>query len=203
MNWRRGLLLAGMHLAVAIPLMVWIEADDVEHLKYFPRYSGSVEPIQIGNSQPGEFYLIDPCGMTSSGEFKPAAIVRSANLPSTIFVGWRAICPEDWTIAGMLHLSLRRPSLAVTRQLNLALGLLIPVQWFIVGGFPLIRPKRWWWEPSTFITLCTLTALVMVIIPGVREFSRIPMLLAVLAWLYWFGLLVWKTIRGGWKLATQ
>ena len=199
------MLLAGVHLAVAIPLMVWIEADDVAHFKYLPRYTKSAEPIHADSVQEGGSvaFDIDSCKMHTGAEFRPAALVRSANLPATIFVGWRSICPANWSLAGMLHISMWRPSIEGERQLNLALCLLILVQWFLVGSFPLRQPRRWWWEPGAFITLCTLVALVLVLIHVTRDFSTFPMLFAVLAWLYWFALLVWKILRGGWRLATQ
>jgi hypothetical protein len=79
----------------------------------------------------------------------------------------------------------------------------VAFQWFLVGGFPLIRPRRWWWEPGAFITLCTVAAFALVLIPGVGTLSRLPMPFALLAWLFWFGLLVWKGLRLGWRLAAR
>jgi hypothetical protein len=80
------------------------------------------------------------------------------------------------------------------------LALLIAILWFLIGGFPLVRPRHWWWEPGAFITLCTLAAFVLVLIPGIRELSPFLMLFAVLAWLFWFGLLVWKALKLAWRL---
>jgi hypothetical protein len=78
--------------------------------------------------------------------------------------------------------------------------LLIAVQWTLVGGLPLIRPRRWWLEPGAFITICAVPAFVFVLIPPVEEAALFPASFAALAWLWWFGLLVWKTVRFGWSL---
>ena len=83
-----------------------------------------------------------------------------------------------------------------------AVGLcaLVFVQWLLVGGFPLILPRRWWWEPGAMITIFTLITFAMVLIPGVREVSEFAAFFALLAWLWWFGLLVWTGLRSGWRL---
>jgi hypothetical protein len=79
----------------------------------------------------------------------------------------------------------------------------VALQWFFVGGFPLSQPKRWWWEPAAFITVCSTAAFVLVLIPGIRELSQLPALLAGLGWVYWFGLLLWKSLRSGWRLVRR
>jgi len=75
-----------------------------------------------------------------------------------------------------------------------------------VGGYPLVRPRRWWLEPGAFITACTLpAALASLLIPPawdlrfpiVDGIAMVPAVVAMLAWLWWFGLLIWKAIRFG------
>jgi hypothetical protein len=203
MNWRRGLLLAGVQLAVAVPLIVWSEAEIAEHIKTADHNTKSTEPVHADAGQEGTFFYFDPCKLHSSGEFELARIVRFANLPSATLIEWRTICADRWSLAGVLHLSNWPWSMVKERQVDSVLGLLIPIQWFLVGGFPLVQPRRWWLEPGVFITLCILGALILAMIPGIRWWSDFPILLAGFAWLYWFGLLVWKSLRSGWRLASR
>jgi hypothetical protein len=201
MNWQRGLLLAGIHLVVAGTFMVWEEAHIAQFFENhsIPHEQHFNEPGQPSEPE-GERAYIDPCKMsvTYSSQTK---IVQFANLPSAALIEWPSICPDRWSLAGLLHLSRWQPSIAGIRRFDFTFACLIPLQWFFIGGFPLVRPRRWWWESGAFITLCTLAAFVMELIPVVREFSELPMLFALLAWLWWFGLLVWKTLRSGWRLA--
>jgi len=83
------------------------------------------------------------------------------------------------------------------------LGALIALQWFLIGGFPLIHPRQWWWEPGAFITVVTAAAFVLVVVPGIRETVPFLMLFAALAWLDWFGLVAWRSFRAGWLPAMQ
>jgi hypothetical protein len=43
----------------------------------------------------------------------------------------------------------------------------------------------------------------LVLIPGIRDLSPFLMLFAVVAWLFWFCLLVWKGLRLGWWLVAR
>jgi hypothetical protein len=74
------------------------------------------------------------------------------------------------------------------------------VEWLLVGGFPLIQPRRWWLEPGEFITIFTLVVAALVTIPHEANLSGNLALISACAWLWWFGLLVWKTLQFGWKL---
>ena len=90
-------------------------------------------------------------------------------------------------------------------EVRIAAGLfaLIPIQWFFVGGIPLIQPGRWWREPGAFITLCTLGSFVLVLIFTTGPPATGPVLFAWFAWFWWFGLLVWKILRSGWRMAAR
>jgi hypothetical protein len=80
---------------------------------------------------------------------------------------------------------------------------LVALEWFLVGGFPLIHPRRWWLEPGAFITVCTLIGTALAVIPYVAHVSVVSSWIAFLAWFWWFGLLVWKLIRGTWRIVVR
>lgn len=195
MNWRRGLLLAGIHLVIAGSLIVLTERRDA---KFIPEHRQTVgaKPIDPDFAQNGEAVAFDLCGATFN--YSPQVrVVRNVNLPVVVLTGWSSVCPAPWTFAGLLHIEVLPQSMDSERRIDLVLCLVIPIQWFLLGGFPLIKPRRWWLEPGAIITICALAAFLLFLIPGLRDWSVLPGLFACLAWLYWFALLIWKGLRGG------
>jgi hypothetical protein len=202
MNWRRGLLLAGIHLVVAWILVGWQEAGD------WSSRSSNAGPkttatLRLTAWQEGEQAVpFDPCngGYVCYWVTPQYQVVSVADFPAVAISGWFLPCPPPWTLAGIL----RRGSSNVSRSEALlvaaSLCALVPLQWFLIGAFPLIRPRRWWLEPGAIITVWTVVAFVMVLIPGTRDIANFPMLVAVLGWIYWLALLVWKGFRTGWRL---
>jgi hypothetical protein len=88
------------------------------------------------------------------------------------------------------------------QKIDAGLCLFIFMQWFLVGGFPLVRSQKWWADPGAFITACAVLAGAIALIPVVDGFAKLPALIAMLAYLWWFGLLVWKTLQFGWRMTT-
>jgi hypothetical protein len=88
------------------------------------------------------------------------------------------------------------------RKIDAGLCLFIAMQWFLIGGFPLVRSRKWWADPGSFMTACAVLAGAVALIPVVDGFARLPASIAGLAWLWWFGLLVWKTFQFGWRTTT-
>jgi hypothetical protein len=86
------------------------------------------------------------------------------------------------------------------REIDACLCLFIAIQWFLVGGFPLVRTEKWRADPGSFITACAVLAGAITLIPVVDGFARLPALIAMLAWLWWFGLLTWRTLQFGWRM---
>jgi hypothetical protein len=220
MNWRRGLLLAGIHLALAVPLILMMEARNAEFLR--DRSEGAAQaqredasktpapaeqaPNQEDSAQESVTFTLDPCTMWVN--YPPQDyVVQFANLPAFVLTQWRVPCPSPWSLSGILGAGSTWPqtplSLAWQKQVDLGLALLVAIQWFFIGGFPLIRPRQWWWEPGAFITLCAVVAFVLVLIPGLGALSRLPMLFALPAWVFWFCLLVWKGLRLGWRVVAR
>ena len=85
------------------------------------------------------------------------------------------------------------------RRVDVAICLLIAAQWFLIGGLPLVQPKRGWSEPGAFITACTAIGSAIALIPVVDVFGRLPVLIAFVGWLLWAGLLIWMSIRWAWQ----
>jgi hypothetical protein len=204
MNWRRGLLLAGIHLTVAGTLLVWVESGYWRYIRSEPIRN---RPAEIETTGPDgeETISFNPCdeGGGWYGTPPQAMISGLANLPVMLLTGWHTPCsftisPLDSVIEKRFHRTRTAEIVILT-----ILCALVAVQWFLVGGFPLIQPRRWWWEPGAFITLCTLAAFAIVLIHGIAPVAKLPTYFAGLAWLWWFGLLVWKASRAGWRQVSR
>jgi hypothetical protein len=215
MNWRRGLLLAGIHLAVAIPCIVWEESGIWQRLR--ERESIPVTPPLVVQPSDGSTVYFSPCG---GWEFISAAraIVVGSSMPAVALSGWRMSCPAHWQIAGMAGETWYRRSRAVEKKAWLGLCVCLVIVWLVVGGFPLRRRDRWYEEPGGFITCCTLCSVALVALcglirlavqmwthepwsfEGMPSAAAFPSLFGMLAWYWWFGLLVWRLLQGTWRL---
>jgi hypothetical protein len=204
MNWRRGILLAGINLAVAVPLIVMLEVKDETNLREW-----GARPAQVtdGAATPeGEERTVafNPCNLWVHYS-EQQDMVWFPNLPAAILSGFQQLCPSRWTLAGRLNVgySWSSSTIPARRKVAWGFGLLVAAQWILVGSFPLSRPKRWWHEPGAFITCCAVIGFGLVLISPVEELARLPASLAALAWLWWFGLLVRECARFGWRLVAR
>lgn len=154
--------------------------------------------------QEGQIVAFDPCdgGFVDDAVNPEQRIVQFANLPAWVVTGWGEGCPARWTLAGLLHRN--RNSIAASRSefaLASILCLLISLQWLLIGGFPLVRARRWLAEPGTLITICSVAAGALVLLSwmdGYRNdewIAEFPMLIVPFAWLWWFALLSWTQLR--------
>jgi hypothetical protein len=204
MNWRRGLLLAGIHLAVAGSLIFWQDANDWHSLSVHPvrPFVGTriTEPIPNGNGMMIEF---DPCKLHWRSTSFRESVVLLANLPVSPLLGWKVTCPKKWTLAGAVESRSGGRSRSTEIVVSIGFCAMIALLWFIVGSFPLSPQVEWWWEPGAFITICTLIAFGLVVIPATQDLSCYLMVFAALAWLFWFCLLVWKWLSLSWQLAAR
>jgi hypothetical protein len=217
MNWRRGILLAGINLAVAVPLIVMLEARDVAYMReHYADHADHAPPAWIASDpvlknapsgKEGQSVGFDPCAMWGAHYPPEELIAPTANFPAMTISGWRQLCPPRWTLAGRLNVGYSWGPLPSTltawREVDWGFGLLIALQWILVGGFPLTRPNRWWAEPGAFITCCAVIGFVLVLIRPIEGLARLPASLAAFAWLWWFGLLVWKGGQLLWRLMTR
>jgi hypothetical protein len=219
MNWRRGLLLAGINLLVAIIMILMMEAEDQKHaltneeimadtaseavLK--PPEPPEPEPSQASPEQAEEAVVFSPCGMWVRYPTR-VVVVQGANLLPITLAGWEDACPPHWTLAWRLRGNRTWPPtpswMGMQRKIDAGLCLFIAIQWFLMGGFPLVRTRKWWIDPGSFITACTVLAGGIALIPVIDDLARLPASIATLAWLWWFGLLAWKTLQFGWRLTT-
>jgi hypothetical protein len=120
------------------------------------------------------------------------------------------VCPPGWTLAGRLHRIMTwqptSSSMATQRKIDAGLGLMIAMQWFLLGAFPLVRNpswRRWWGEPGSFITVCAVLAGFLALFHPVEGAARLPASLAMLVWFLWFGLLVWRILSFTWRLVVR
>jgi hypothetical protein len=219
MNWRRGLLLAGINLAVALSMILMMEARDQEYALTaegimaksaiqaapMPPETQTPKPAQANGEQVEETVTIDPCGMWVHYPAQ-VVVVQAVDMPSLALAGWEDLCPPHWSLAGRLRGRMTWPPtplwMETQREIDAGLCLFIAIQWFLVGGFPLARTQKWWADPGSFITACAALAGVIALIPVVDGFARLPASIAMLAWLWWFGLLIWRTLQLGWRMTT-
>jgi hypothetical protein len=85
------------------------------------------------------------------------------------------------------------------RRVDFALCLMIALQWVLIGGFPLRQSGRWWDEPGAFITTNNFIAAYIAIIPVIDVLARLPTLIALVGWVWWLGLILWRIGRLAWQ----
>ncbi|WP_348264554.1 hypothetical protein P8935_08475 [Telmatobacter sp. DSM 110680] len=202
MKWRRGLLLAGVHLLIATASFV---RDEVSFWHWI-RGAGlppEIPHVRLAAFQEEQFPdNVCDSGIYDSGPSPLAQVAATASLPLAVAFGWHSPCmpqiQRSWItnrMEGIFGGNTRRAEIAI--DAFLCSGVL--VQWMLVGGFPLIRPRRWWLEPSVLITLFTVLGTALTFLAHLHELFRFAMLIVALLWLWWFSLLLWIPIHKGWQ----
>jgi hypothetical protein len=202
MNWRRGILLSAIHLVIAGSIISWEEARLYKQ-EHHARADTALSLRMAAFQEEVEF---DPCNGGYVDYFTTPAerIVKTANLPAWSLVQWRTPCPRRWTLAGLIRSKAGLEPMQQDLVLALILCILVPIQWLLIGGFPLAKPNRWWAEPGATITICAAVAVVLIPVSlidrsGIGAFAvELPMLVALLAWFWLFGQLIWNALRFGW-----
>jgi|KBSSwiStaDraftv2_1062776.scaffolds.fasta_scaffold01120_16 hypothetical protein len=215
MNWRRGLMLAAINVAVALPMIVLLAAMDAQLIQDREPKSDAGETSSIASlpefsapqskearTQEEQVVAFSPCDFRARPRVQES-VVQSGNLPVAVATQWRTKCPPKWSIARMLGMNdgwlISENNLKAMRRVDVVLCLLIAVQWFLIGSFPLIRPTRWWVEPSALITLCTTIGSGIALVPVIDVFGRLAVLFAFFGWLWYFALLLWKPVQLAWQ----
>lgn len=217
MNWRRGVLLAGLNLAAALTMIVVLDVREIRENKsqntipdagVVLRQAGPDNPlsaklVRVQDASGTGTVTFDPCAGFIDGYSAQEEVVRLGNLPAAALSGWRILCPARWSLAGLVFgksanvLAWRdRPRHSLV---DAGLCVLIVLQWFLIGSFPLTRPRRSWQEPGAFITIGTLIAAALATNSFTENLARLPELFVIVAWFWWLGLLVWKVIQFGWR----
>jgi hypothetical protein len=193
-QWRRGMVLAGIHLVICVPLIVWQEASRWDWV----RSQENVPPLRLSRPVPpppppdlftpsdeGETVSFSPCGLWRHTPWQGRIIVFG-ELPAAAISQWGEPCPPIWSFAGLIGVCWpNRSSRRKEVELSTCLWSLIALQWILVGGFPLISPHRWFWEPGALITICTATGILALFAPFI--------------WLFWSILLARRLVRGGYR----
>ena len=202
-------MLAAIHLTVAAVVIVRTEAD------YWPniRSERVRVPVVIPPSATAEeaafanFFPCDEGGIIDRAFAPREMVISAANMPVVLLVGWHEPCAQPSTLDNVVEKRYGRTRRAEVLILTIQCAAFV-VWWLIVGGFPLVRPRRWWLEPGAFVTACTIpVALASLLIPDGFAFrvpilhpaAMIPAVIAMVAWLWWFGLLIWKTFRSAFR----
>lgn len=195
-------MLAGIHLVLGLLLISPREWHSWKSLQAWDTQSTGL--LTKVTWQEGLTVQIDPCdgGFVDYAVSPEERIVQFANLPAWAVVGWANPCPPRWTVAGLLRRT-RHPVSAVGQEIVQAstLDLLIPVEWFFIGGFPLIRLRSWWAEPGALITGCSVAAGALVVVSRIVGYGRFgwvsefPVLAMPVVWLWWLALLAFSLIR--------
>jgi hypothetical protein len=215
MNWRRGVLLAGINLAAALPMIYLLAARDAQFLRERQQKTEVSQKVQVRpatldrrnaadlmRTQEEQTVAFSPCGLWGHYPVQ-TYVVQFGDLPAFIATQWRVACPPRWSVAAKLGVEAdgwnSEANIKAMRRVDVALCVLIVIQWFLIGSFPLIQPKRWWGEPGAFITVCTAIAALIALIPAVDGLAKLPAVIAFFAWLWWLGLLIWKPVHLAWQ----
>ena len=199
-------MLATIHFVIAASLISWEELPYYRQ-EHVSRTGIAAYLMTVAWQEEPEMPNFDPCDGGFVDYFTTPAerIVQLANLPVWSLVQWRIPCPSRWTLAGALHAKSHLEPLQEDFALASILCILVPIQWFLIGGIPLLRPRWWWSEPGAVITIYAAVAIAL--IPLMDPYGTVgfaaefPMLVALLAWLWWLGLFIWKVLQSGWRIA--
>ncbi|HEY2467846.1 MAG TPA: hypothetical protein VGI45_08390 [Terracidiphilus sp.] len=198
MNWRRGLLLAGVNLAIVVPVLVWKEA------RFWPT-TGTDTSSRLGAHFESVLFQeemaldLDPCHWYDIGSPRLEEVGALANLPIALVTGWHEPCLTRTPLGRLVRRALgARNHIAEITDCG-CLTLLVSIQWALVGGLPLVHPKRWWLEPGAFITSAAVVGAAFALIPMMYMLARIALVLVGLAWFWWCGLLIWKPVHLAWQ----
>jgi hypothetical protein len=217
MNWARGLKFAGIHLAIAIPLIASEEIPRWQTEKIHSEVHKNSVVLAAFQEEPSTVEFTPICNewrSISSAE----KLLSVAETPALILSGWNSDCPARWTSAGILGIDIRHHSLMQRLESDFSFCCLIAIQWILLGGLPLVRPRRWWREPGAANTalacaaavLClAITGLEMAHLHPAESITAVFGLIAALAfllilstWLAWICLMLERLCRFGWQAAS-
>jgi hypothetical protein len=211
MKVRRGLLLAGIHVAVAAGLLLSLEVNTLRSEKQ-PQ---ALNLIPAAYQEEGGTVTFSACDLWYHIRWQGRVLALS-EFPAFFLSGYGEICPARWTVAGVLGIGPRSHSARQQAYSVAGLLALIAIQWILIGSFPLAHPRRWWEEPGALNTLCTVVTVPLIAIGLVLQSTALPgreyvligmglltaplMLVVGLTWPLLLALFVWRLARGGWDV---
>lgn len=126
-------------------------------------------------------------------------VAAFGNIPVEYLAEWQISCPDAWSIEGRIEgthwIPMTQAGFALRRRADLAFLAVIAVEWLLIGAFPLRQVKRFFGEPGSFITACTLLGSALALFRPIDALARLPAFCAAFAWLWWLGLLLWILLR--------
>lgn len=190
MRWRRGLILAIIHLALAAPLVIHHEMQGWKYLLKNP-----LSPSEVAAGKTAGW---DACVNVDYWPTPNNKLVKVANFPAAMFTAWNIPCPAYNTLAAAAARTFGEQTRKAEVLLVSAFFLLIALQWFVLGSFPVVHPRRAWLEPGFFITCCAVIGHAVALVAP-ETFSLAPLLLIFIAWLVWIVLIFVKLLRKLWR----
>ena len=219
MNWRRGFVFASIHFTICFGLVVWQESGYWDHLDS----SGPVRPQYADVALDMDQLTMKEEPVTVTFDCRnlwyhmplQQRIINIFELPAALLVGWDEPCPAHWTLVTILGINTGHHTRSKEITSASMLLLLIALQWLFVGAFPLNRPPTWYLEPGASITVCLVFISLVAIFEAMLEtlqfrwiegailvpgmLGLLSMALGLLAWLWWFFLLLWKPVHLAWQ----
>ena len=199
MQWRRGLVLAGIHVVVAASALVQQEAGVWPMVKADAAQAVHFRDAAWQESPMFDFKTCDD-GIFDLGPTLQGEVVEGANLPVVLLTEWHQPCyPASSGLTGIVEAwlgrNMRRSEIAICSTLCV----LVFIEWLLLGGYPVVQPRWRCLEPGALITIWTALCMVLTLTPVFQEIVWILNLLVALVWFYWFLVLIWKALRFGWR----
>ena len=183
MNWRRGLLFATIHLAIAASLLVWEES------LFWPYIGDGQNRPSTMNSAVGSSpqYSFGECEQGAGWDGlapPPDQILTYADLPAVVIMGSHIPCAYgDAPVDLVVEKRFGRTHKSEVIIAAIYCGVIV-IQWFLIGCFRLVLWNRWWLDPGTFITLSAPVVTVIVSLPAVSRLPPYSGIWTLLVWAY-------------------
>lgn len=191
MNWRRGILFAGINVLVASSVLIWNESNSWQYIR-----TDQNRPVLLPSPDPAMGEYFNPCeGWIWDGPMPPnQTILAFSDLPVGMITGGHEPCNSPTKLDRMVQTRYGKTHKSEVLTL-IILCSAIAVQWFLLGAFPVNHPKRWWLEPGALITVCTPAVAVLAFIPESVLPKTALSFLALTVWAYWLGAPAWLLFR--------
>jgi hypothetical protein len=171
MQWRRGLLLAGIHVVVAAATLVQQDAEVWPFVKADMARNALLRQAAWQDEQTVDFLSSCDAGIFDLFPTSQGDITQSANLPVVLLTGWHMPCyPKPSGLTGIVEARLGRNMRRSEIVIDSILCVLVFIEWLLLGGFPVIRPRWWWLEPGALITIWTALCMALTLTPVFGRF---------------------------------